>query len=306
MSGDHRERYRSLVYDSARWDAVTLRAGDIIITTPPKCGTTWTQRIVALLVFGRPDLDRPLSVISPWVDFEGRPLDEVVADLDAQEHRRFIKTHTPLPGLPWRDDVTYLCVARDPRDVALSFDHHMANLDTAAFAEARQKALGPDASPMPATYAPPPADPVERFWRWVEDDRDPTEVGSSLRRTLHHVETFWAERHRPNVVILHYDDLQADLSGSMRRLAEQLDLPVPTAGWAELVDAATFDTMRRDAAVTVPNAGLKQWRDETGFFRRGTSGQWTEVVGAEEMARYFDWVARWASPELAGWIHRSP
>lgn len=35
-----------------------------------------------------------------------------------------IKTHTALDGLPWDDRVTYVCVGRDPRDVALSWDNH--------------------------------------------------------------------------------------------------------------------------------------------------------------------------------------
>ena len=47
-----------------------------------------------------------------------RALDDVVADLDAQTHRRFIKTHTPLDGLPHDPRVTYIGVGRDPRDVA--------------------------------------------------------------------------------------------------------------------------------------------------------------------------------------------
>ena len=36
-------RYEASMYDSNRWDGFELRPGDIIISTPPKCGTTWTQ-----------------------------------------------------------------------------------------------------------------------------------------------------------------------------------------------------------------------------------------------------------------------
>lgn len=58
-------RYRSVVADSARWEGFQFRDGDIVISTPPKCGTTWTQMLVALLVFGSPDLPRPLAELSP-------------------------------------------------------------------------------------------------------------------------------------------------------------------------------------------------------------------------------------------------
>src|SRR5881394_41368 len=122
-------RYEASMYDSNRWDGFKLRPGDIIISTPPKCGTTWTQMICALLIFQEPELPLPLDALSPWIDMVTRARTDVFADLEAQTHRRFIKTHTPLDGLPFQDDVTYICVARDPRDVALSMDDHMANLD---------------------------------------------------------------------------------------------------------------------------------------------------------------------------------
>src|SRR3712207_3557565 len=97
-----RVRYRSVVADSARWDRFDLRSGDIVISTPPKCGTTWTQALCAFLILGGPDLPAPLDQLSPWLDMQVRPIDEVRAELDAQQHRRFIKTHTPLDGLPLR------------------------------------------------------------------------------------------------------------------------------------------------------------------------------------------------------------
>src|SRR5712672_1576937 len=88
-------RYEASMYYSNRWDGFELRPDDIVISTPPKCGTTWTQMICALLIFQSTAFARPLSRISPWLDMRTRPRGEVVADLDAQQHRRFIKTHTP-------------------------------------------------------------------------------------------------------------------------------------------------------------------------------------------------------------------
>lgn len=103
MNSEHpmtdRVVYRSLMADNLRWDALQLRDGDIIISAPSKSGLTWTQRLVSLLVFDGPDLPGPLSTVSPWLDQTIRPIEEVVATLDAQQHRRFIKTHTPLDGL---------------------------------------------------------------------------------------------------------------------------------------------------------------------------------------------------------------
>src|SRR6266550_8278887 len=107
---DARVRYRTMVFDSGRWDGFEFRPDDIVISTPPKCGTTWTQMICALLIFQTPTFDQPLDVLSPWVDMLTRDRDSVVAELEAQRHRRFIKSHTPLDGLPFDGRATYICV----------------------------------------------------------------------------------------------------------------------------------------------------------------------------------------------------
>ena len=93
-------RYQSSDEDSARWTGFRFRDGDIVISTRSKSGTTWVQMICALLVFQTPDLPAPLADLSPWVDWLVIELDELQARLDGQRHRRFVKTHTPLDGIP--------------------------------------------------------------------------------------------------------------------------------------------------------------------------------------------------------------
>ncbi len=298
-------RYRSLVYDSLRWEGVDLRPGDIIISTPPKCGTTWTQMICALLILQTPELPARVSDLSPWVDQENRSRAALRSLLEAQEHRRFLKTHTPLDGLPRRDDVTYLCVGRDPRDVALSWDHHLSILQIEQFLALRAEAAAEDGIELPPVIPPPerPEDPVERFWFWVDNDNPSTATGSSLRRTLEHLDTFWTTPDL-DVVLLHYDDLQADLGGEMRRLAERLGIDVPERAWPPLVEAATFAAMRDNAEVTAPSGGGGQWSDDKAFFHKGTSGQWREILSdPASLARYRDRVDGLSSTGLAAWTH---
>ena len=122
-------RYRSPDEDSARWRHFPFRAGDIVISTRSKSGTTWMQMICALLVFQTPAFPQPLADLSPWLDWLITPEAEVYARLAAQRHRRIIKTHTPLDGLPIDPGVTYIVVARDPLDLAVSLFHQRANLN---------------------------------------------------------------------------------------------------------------------------------------------------------------------------------
>ena len=52
------------------------------------------------------------------------PHEFVYAQLAEQQHRRFIKTHTPLDGIPLDPRVTYIVTARHPLDTFVSLRRH--------------------------------------------------------------------------------------------------------------------------------------------------------------------------------------
>jgi hypothetical protein len=264
--------------------------------------------ICALLVFRTTTFDKPLDLISPWLDMLTRDRDDVVADLEAQTHRRFIKTHTPFDGLPDDPRVTYIAVGRDPRDVALSWDNHVANMDFDAMIGARATAVGlDDLAELFPDGIPESADSeIGRFWQWVDDPESPTSSTSGLAAMLHHLSTFWGVRDRPNVVLCHYDDLKTDLEGQMRRLAERLGISVPEERWPQLVDAATFERMRAGADRIAPDTTHAIWQDNRQFFHRGVSGQWRTLLDDDALRRYNARVAELAEPDLVRWLHREP
>ncbi len=299
-------RYHSIAADSARWDGFDFRDGDIIISTPPKCGTTWTQTICALLVFQAPDFPQALDLISPWFDMLVGRREDVVADLTAQEHRRFIKSHTPLDGLPFDERVTYICVARDPRDVAMSWDNHVDNMDIPAFLNLRGSAVGFDdlAEVMPGGMPVRPESERDRFWQWVDDDAPLDRTPTGLAATMHHLSTFWRERSRPNVMLLHFGDLKTDLEGQMRGLAGKLGITVREDQWPELVHAATFEQMRSRACDVGPNNTESIWLDPVRFFNKGTSGQWQHLLDDDDLRRYETRVNELAEPDLISWAHQ--
>ena len=294
-------RYRSLVADSARWDGFQFRPGDIVISTPPKCGTTWTQMLCALLVLDTLELDRPLASISPWLDMQTNSRDEIFALLEAQKHRRIIKTHTPLDGLPLDDRATYVCVGRDPRDVSLSWAHHMANLDFAALIDARAKAVGLDDLGDFEMPAPPPDDPVERFWMWANDDSPSLSV--TLPSILDHLATFWDHRRDDNVALFHYSDYQANLPGEVQRLAEVLSIAIDDERAAAIAEASSFDRMKARAEDFAPDVHNRIWQSTESFFHKGTNGQWRDLLDDEGLRRYEKRVAELVPADLAAWAH---
>lgn len=217
-------RYTSNDEDSDRWDRLQFRAGDIVISTRSKSGTTWMQMICALLIFQSSQLPAPLPALSPWLDRTTEPIEDVVAGLQVQQHRRFIKTHTPLDGIPIDPRVAYIVVGRHPLDMAISLYHQSNNID-----RRRLRQL----TGQPEPYGPEPARPDPHTWllRWINSDSSPIEQMDGIRGVLWHITDAWNRRDEPNNVLVHYDELSRDLEGQMRHLADHLDISIPKRRW---------------------------------------------------------------------------
>jgi Sulfotransferase domain len=100
----------------------------------------------------------------------------VSADEDSARwagHRRFIKTHTPLDGIPLDPRASYIVMGRHPLDMAVSLYHQSNNIDRSRMAELTGR---------PAPDGPPrPRRPL-REWlvRWASSHADPHEEMDSL------------------------------------------------------------------------------------------------------------------------------
>jgi hypothetical protein len=287
--------YRSNDDDNGRWTGFPFRNGDIVISTRSKMGTTWMQMICALLVFQSPELPMPLAQLSPWLDHLVAPRDEVYEQLAAQQHRRFIKTHTPLDGLPIDRRATYIVVARHPLDTAVSLYHHGANIDRARLEELTGLPQQRETSTRPSLH--------DSLIAWIDIDLAPGEALESIRGVLWHLTDAWNRRDEPNIVLVHYHDLSVDLGGEMRRLATRMEFDVPEARWPELVDAARFEQMRARAEELAPDQ-VGVLKDRGHFFRRGSSGAAREVLSPSELAHYYERAASIAPADLLTWLHR--
>jgi aryl sulfotransferase len=289
-------RYASAEEDSARWTEFTFREGDIVISTRAKSGTTWMQMICALLVFQGDRFPEPLPELSPWLDRKTIPLHEVLTRLNAQTHRRVIKTHTPLEGVPIDDRATYIVVGRHPLDCAVSMYHQGNNIN-------RQRLRQLTGAPEPAEPQPPRPDLHTWLLNWIDSDASPMEEMDGLRGALWHITDAWNRRDQPNVILVHYEDLLADLDGQMRQLADRLSIAVPADRWRQLTTAATFTSMRSRVDELAPNAdGVL--KDNRAFFRRGRSGAGTETLSNSELNHYYSRAASIAPPGVVKWLHR--
>jgi len=295
-------RYQGFMADSGRWERFVFRPDDVVISTPSKCGTTWMQTIVGMLLLGRVRLGAPISTISPWLDMLVRTEEEVFALLDRQSHRRFIKTHTPLDGIPLHEDVTYIAVVRHPLDVALSDRDHAANMDTERAIGLRLAASGEPEDLAPRADRP---DEVATYLRWfIDNDEPPSGSGpNGLEDYCQQIRTYWDAREAPNVHLFHYADLWADRDTEMRRVAQALGVTVDEETWPAYVAAAGLESMRERASDTAPEAHLNLWQSDRDFFRSGGTRAWAQLLSPDEVAHFHRRVEALAGDAAAWALH---
>lgn len=298
--------YHNPIMEAARWDSLAMRPDDIVIATYPKCGTTWTQRIVDLLVFQDP-APRPIMETSVWLDARiFATHEENLATLEAQTHRRFIKSHLPLDSLPVYDTVKYIHVARDGRDAFLSWHNHVQGFTP----ETRMK-LGmiimsdPLLAPMMSGGPPPatPDDPQEYFQTWIAEAEAEPKVGPGASLSYFDFEnTYWRERSRPNLLMVHYNDLATDLVGEMRRISDFLEIETPPDRLPRLAEAAGFQAMQANGEALLPRIGEHFDRGAQRFLNKGVNGRWRDILTDADLERYEAVFRRKVSPACADWL----
>jgi aryl sulfotransferase len=297
---------QSPVTDSRRWDAFRPRDGDVLIATFAKCGTTWTQRIVDLLVFQSPDV-REFGEISPWLDSTiFNPLEDDLATLEAQTHRRYIKSHLPFDALPVWDTVKYIHVGRDGRDARLSWQNHEQGFRPEIAARIAAQAMALAAERGAAPSGPPPArpeDPRAYLLQWFDElEAALDQPGTAAASFFGFEATYWRERRRPNLLLVHYNDLKEDLAGEMGRIADFLGIETPETVMPSLVEAARFETMKMDGDALLPKLKEAFDRGADRFINQGRSGRWREHLQPEDVARYEAIARRAVGPGLARWL----
>ena len=277
--------YNSFVTDSRRWQHYEPRAGDVVVATPPKSGTTWMQTIVALLISGDPAVEPQIAKNMPWFDSRMTPLEDRLAILAAQPGRRSVKTHTPLDGIAYYPECTYLTVYRHPLDVHFSMRNHAVNMPGGML-----DWYFPDESDLTFT----------RFLSGADEGAD--FEPASLASIIHHYRTFAAARDRPNIHIFHYADLKRDLTGQMRRIAEFLGISHDDDTFAALVQAATFENMQANASRYAPAGGEDFWKSDRDFFKSASSRKWEGKLSDAQIAAYNAMMREHLSAEDIRWL----
>jgi aryl sulfotransferase len=282
--------YQSHHFDSTRWNNFSFRNDDIVIATYSKSGTTWMQQIVGQLIFNGAE-GIPVMDLCPWIDFRVLPLDEIMEAVEAMDHRRFLKTHLPLDKLVFSDKAKYIHIARDGRDTLWSLYRHHSNYTENFYEMANEMPgrVGP-------TIDPPLDDIVEYYHRWLDED------GFPYHPFFSHNQSWWDARDLPNVMLIHFNNLKADLPGQIRKVAEFLEIEIDESVFPKMIEHCTFEYMKDHADDLTPMLSEVFEGGGKSFINKGTNGRWRDRLSAKEIQKYDDIAARRMSTECARWI----
>jgi aryl sulfotransferase len=292
--------YRTWLIDSERWGNFRPRPGDIVVATYPKSGTTWMQRILSLLIF-RSAEPVPLDQVFPWWEVNRRPIEAVVADLENQSHRRSVKTHVPFDGIPHFDTVKYIHVSRDGRDVCMSYHNHCMGFRPEALARMDEIGLADPSLRRPYPRVDP--DPAVHFHNWLTTGAiGGQQDGTPYLSYFGYERSFFDARKAQNLLFVHYNDLQIDLLGEMRRISDFLEIDIPHAEIERMAGHATFAAMRKDAANLIPNVAKNFEGGALRLVNKGGSGRWRGIYDEADV-ELFSRKLRQAVPEhYADWL----
>lgn len=276
--------------DSTIWNDFAFRPDDIILATYAKSGTTWMQQIVGQILFdGAEGLN--LAAMSPWMDLRVPPKEVKLAEVEAQAHRRFLKTHLPVDALVFSPMAKYIYIGRDGRDMVWSLHNHHSRAN-----EHWYGALNDTPGRVGPPIGKPNPDQRQYFLDWLEND------GAPFWSYWENVRTWWAIRDLPNVLIVHFQDMKDDLPGEIARIAAFLGMNPDAETLERITSHCTFEYMKAHADEVTPLGGALWEGGGNSFIHKGTNGRWRDMLTAEDVAAYEARALAELGPDCARWL----
>lgn len=234
-----------------------MRPDDICFTSYPKSGSTWLSFVLLMISCGgRLPTDRKLRdnfhwVASSWTYPRSRE------ELDATPAPRIFKSHMPyqmaVGGDPEKSPCRYVYIARNPKDVAVSY----------YFFESHKSWAGGYDGP---------------WEHWLE-----AFLGGRVQRGdwFDHVLSWWRRRDARNILFVKYEDLKQQFDAQVLRIADFLGYPVDEELLEQIRTRTAFDNMKKNAF-----SGMHEIEEMGGFFRKGRVGSWQEQFTPEQNAAF--------------------
>ena len=225
-------------------------------------GTTWTQHIINLIRNqGKDDTSGlHITMAVPWIESIS-PVGLPIEDLDKMPSPRFFKSHSPYNmmagGLPHTSPAKYIYVARNPKDVAVSFYYHMRRFTRLNYSGTWDE-----------WYQLYKSGKVH-FGDWFD-----------------HVLEWWKHRDAKNILFLKYEDMKRDHRGAVKKMSEFMGYNLEEAVIDTIVEKSTMQSMMGNPAVNPDKLKPILKPDAQPFLRKGIVGDWRNHFTPEQNAEF--------------------
>jgi hypothetical protein len=243
---------RQLQWVRLKYFEFAPRPDDVFIVTYPRSGTTWMQMILYQLTTDG-GMDFPhIYEYCPWFERSSRS----GLGFEARPSPRLFKSHLTYRKIP-KGPCKYIYVARDGRDVAVSYYH-----------------LYRDYSGFEGTFP-------EFFDRYL---RGKVEFGSWFE----HVRGWWRHRDDPNVLFLRFEELLNDLEGGVRKIIAFCGFEIAQERMPTILERCRFAFMKQHESRFDPVAGAawEQGAQGRAFLRTGRAGDGKDQLSPEQAAQF--------------------
>lgn len=261
-----------------------IKSHDIIIATYPKCGTTWMQQIILLLMRGSDTKDLDPMRDAMWLEMSASSaangeksssppmhLNDMLLlphPADDQSNRRVWKTHSPVGSVPWKGGLArakevgakIVIVSRNPKDAGVSMFHHTKNIPPFCF-DGQWHEFAP-------LFL---AGKVEHgsFWDWYRHWWNTIARNADQELVTNDTTTFlW----------VHFEDLKKDLTKEIQRISIFLGLERSDEEIVKVSKRCTFRSMKNESEVR----GDKK----KNHFRSGKVNSWVDAMSPEEVTAF--------------------
>ncbi|NXF97760.1 ST1D1 Sulfotransferase, partial [Eubucco bourcierii] len=256
--------YESFIEGWPQVETFQARPDDLLISTYPKSGTTWASEILDMIYQDGDEKRCQRDAIYnrvPFLEMKVPGVPSGVEQLEKTPSPRLVKTHLPVRLLPssfWEKNCKVIYVARNPKDVVISYYYFY-----------QMAKIHPDPGTLSEFLENFMAGKVA-YGSWFE-----------------HVRGWWEKAQEKPILYLFYEDMKKDPRQELEKILKFLGKVVSEETMEKILHHTSFQQMKKNPAAnyeTMPPDLMDH--SLSPFLRKGISGDWKNHFTVAQNKRF--------------------